>query len=320
MKFSELMRTLRISNLFIIFATQLLCWFFLIRPLHNFTTEILFLDFGHILLLSFATVLLAGAGYIINDYFDVKIDAINRPEKSLIGKEINPKSAIIAHTVCNILGLLIFAYLSYEIQRISALIIPVICTLLLWFYSTHFKRQFVVGNVVVSLLTALSLLIIVAFEPAAISLLPYPYLKDFSGISRLNPIWILVVYSGFAFLLNWIREIIKDLEDFKGDAEDGCVTMPIKIGIGKTVNFVRLLMAKTVLSLVIISILLILKQWIWPAIYLILALAIPLSISFLKIKNSVLSSHFAYYSKVLKWLMIAGVLTLVLFYILQYSN
>lgn len=314
MNFKDLARILRISNLLIIIATQLLCWFFLIRPLSHFTATPLFLDFKHALLLSVATALIAGAGYIINDYFDVKIDAINRPQKSLIGKDINPRTAILFHTFCNVIGLAICAYLAYRLQIKLVLLLPVSCTILLWFYSTHFKRQFIIGNVVVSLLTALSILILLSYEPAAWPLIKSPFLENTAGQIKLNPIWILMTYSGFAFLLNWVREVIKDLEDFKGDAEDGCITMPIKIGIQKTVWFVQGLLVLAILALSFGVYTLFSKGWIFPGIYMLAALILPLIYTLFQINKSIRQEHFAKYSKMLKFIMIFGILTLVIFY------
>lgn len=318
MNLKDLARVLRISNLLIIIATQLLCWFCLIRPLAYFTDGPLFLNYSNALLLSISTALIAGAGYIINDYFDVKIDAINRPDKSLIGKDIDPRSAILFHNFCNIAGLGLAAYLTYQLQKPAALIIPVLSTVLLWFYSTHFKRQFVIGNVVVSLLTALSILILITYEPVAWQFLGKPFLTDLKGEVKLNPIWILMVYSGFAFLLNWVREIIKDLEDFKGDAEDGCITMPIKIGIRASVRFVRSLLTLVIIALALAISALFQKGWILPGVYMIIALAAPLAFTFLNINRHTHQAHYAKYSKILKFIMLSGILTLIIFYWYQY--
>lgn len=318
MNLRDLARVLRISNLLIIIATQLLCWFCLVRPLSHFTNEPLFLNFTNALLLAISTALIAGAGYIINDYFDVKIDTINRPDKSLIGKDIDPKSAILFHNFCNIAGLGLAAYLAYHLQNPAALIIPVVCTILLWFYSTHFKRQFIIGNVVVSLLTALSILILITYEPVAWRFISDPFPANLKGEIKLNPIWLLMVYSGFAFLLNWVREIIKDLEDFKGDAEDGCITMPIKIGIRPTVRFVRLLLILAAAALVSAIAALFQKGWILPGVYMMAALVAPLAFTFFNINRSTQQAHFAKYSKVLKFIMLLGIMTLIIFYWYQY--
>jgi UbiA prenyltransferase family. len=145
-------------------------------------------------------------------------------------------------------------------------------------------------------------------------LLKSPFLENTQGQVKLNPTWILMTYSGFAFLLNWVREIIKDLEDFKGDAEDGCVTMPIKIGIQKTVWFVQGLLGLSVLALSFAVAALFMKGWIFPGIYMIAALILPLVYTLFKINKSVRQEHFARYSKMLKFIMIFGILTLIIFY------
>lgn len=320
MNFKMLARVMRFPNLLIIFLTQLLCWYCLIRPLTLFSEQPLFLSGSRALLLALATTLIAGAGYIINDYFDVRIDTINRPDKSLIGKDINPKEAIVLHTVCNAVGLSIFAYLAYLMRQPMALTIPVICTILLWFYSTHFKRQFVIGNVVVSLLTALSILILPAFEPTANSIATSPFLVDVQGKLYLSPLWALLVYSGFAFLLNWIREVVKDLEDFKGDAADGCITMPIKIGMAATHKFIKVLLALTLIILIVASIALINKGWWLPALYICGLIISPLVWIMLRLDRSTQSTHYARLSKLLKWIMVAGIATLILLYLYQYHS
>ncbi|RQO32295.1 hypothetical protein DBR32_01410 [Taibaiella sp. KBW10] len=318
MTFSELSKLVRLSNLTIVFATQMLIWFCLIRPLPQLTEGTLFLDWPNALLLSLSTVLIAAGGYIINDYFDVKIDAINRPEKSLIGKDINPKFAILLHNFCNVAGLIIAAILAYQLKSIVAFSIPFISTILLWFYSTHFKRQYISGNVVVALLTAMSIGIFIPYEPLSQQYLSHPFLYNSNQETVVNPVWILFVYCFFAFSLTWIREIIKDLEDFKGDAEDGCVTMPIKIGLRKTIRFIKLLTIVSVILLALAAGYLMSHHWRILGIYIIVALIIPIGYLFIKIGQSMTQTHFARYSKYLKVLMLLGISTLILFYFLQF--
>lgn len=315
----ELSRLVRLPNLSIVFATQMLIWFCLIRPLPELVGGTLFLDGIKALLLSLSTVLIAAGGYIINDYFDVKIDAINRPEKSLIGKDINPKFAILLHNFSNVAGLIIAAILAYQLGNILAFLIPFISTILLWFYSTHFKRQYVRGNVVVALLTAMSIGIFIAYEPLSWQYLTEPFLYNKDAVIVVNPVWILFVYCFFAFVLTWIREIIKDLEDFKGDAEDGCVTMPIKIGMQKTIRFVRILTIIAILPLCVAAYYLVRNHWMILGFYIIIALVLPIIYLYLQIGKSLTQGHFAYYSKYLKILMLLGIFTLILFHLLQLS-
>jgi len=317
MTFSEIAKLVRLPNLVIVWGTQMLTWFCLLLPLSRITGQPLFLDAAHALLLSLSTVLIAAGGYVINDYFDVKIDAINRPEKSLIGKDINPKVAILLHNFCNVAGLIIAALLAYQLKSPAAFAIPFISTILLWFYSTHFKRQYVIGNVVVAILTAMSIAIFIAYEPLAQSYFSFVLLETPEGVMKLNPVWILLVYSFFAFMLTWIREIIKDMEDFKGDAEDGCVTMPIRIGLQKTILFIRILTTLTLIPVLIATTYLFMHSWWVLGTYALLALTFPMIYLGMNIGKSLTQKHFAYYSKYLKILMLLGIFTLILYYIIQ---
>src|SRR5690606_14241475 len=106
---------------------------------------------------SASTVMIAGAGYIINDYFDIRIDNINRPEKMVLERTIPRRMAIIMHTALNLIALFLAGLVARKAGNYSWLLLQLCCTLLLWFYSTHFKRQFATGNIVVSLLTALTI-------------------------------------------------------------------------------------------------------------------------------------------------------------------
>lgn len=318
MTFSEIAKLIRLPNLLIVWGTQMLTWFCLLLPLSEVTGQALFLHAPYALLLSLSTVLIAAGGYVINDYFDVKIDAINRPEKSLIGKDINPKFAILLHNFCNVAGLIIAALLAYRLGSLAAFAIPFGSTILLWFYSTHFKRQYIIGNVVVAMLTAMSIAIFIAYEPLAQQYLSSAWLSSVSGASILNPVWILLVYSFFAFMLTWIREIIKDLEDFKGDAEDGCVTMPIKIGMQKTIRFIRGLIVLTLIPVLIAVYYLLSHAWWVLGSYALLALTVPMVYLYTRIDKELSPAHFARYSKFLKILMLLGIFTLVLYYLIQH--
>lgn len=317
MTFSEISRLIRLSNLAIVWGTQMLTWCCLLLPLSAITGQPLFLTAPKALLLSLSTVLIAAGRYVINDYFDVKIDAINRPEKSLIGKDINPKAAILMHNFCNIAGLIIAALLAYQLNSPAAFAIPFTSTILLWFYSTHFKRQYMIGNVVVASLTAMSIAIFIAYEPLAQQYLSTVRLVTIEGTQKLNPVWILLVYSFFAFMLTWIREIIKDMEDFKGDAEDGCVTMPIKIGLQRTIRFVRVLTVLTLIPVLVAVVYLFARSWWALGAYALLALAAPLAYMGIQVGKAMTQQHFAHYSKYLKVLMLLGIFTLILYYFIQ---
>jgi len=216
---SALIRLTRFWNLVIIGMAQYFTAFFLIG---RFT-----LTDWKLLVLSTSTIFIAAAGYIINDYYDVKIDLINKPERVVVGKSITRRYAILFHTFLSLSGTALGFLLSWQIG-----VINFFSAFLLWLYSNHLKRQPFIGNLAVALLTGLS-----------IALLNWLY---HSNVVLVN------VYASFAFFMTLVREIIKDMEDFKGDNSYGCRTLPIIWGNRKTKAFLYGLITVFVLSVVLI--------------------------------------------------------------------
>ena len=161
------------------------------------------------LLLLFSALLVAAAGYIINDYYDVKIDAINRPDRLVIGPVVRRRHAMLAHLILSGVGVLLAGWLSPRLGFVT-----LGSALLLWGYSARFKRVALVGNVSIATLTG------------ALVLLPELQLK-----TGLAGVW---VYALAAFLLTVVREIVKDVEDMRGDAHHGCRTLPLVLGVART--------------------------------------------------------------------------------------
>ncbi len=168
--------------------------------------------------LSLSTVCIAAAGYIINDYFDVKIDIVNKPERVIIGRFLKRRVAMGAHQFLNVMGVLLGLLVGKWV-----FVLNVICVTLLWFYSERYKRAPFIGNLLVSILTALSVLIVT---------IPYPANRH-----------LVMIYALFSFFIALVREIIKDMEDVKGDELHGCRTLPIVWGIRRTKLFLYFLIA-----------------------------------------------------------------------------
>jgi 4-hydroxybenzoate polyprenyltransferase len=186
-------------------------------------------------LLVFSTVIIAAGGNIINDYFDVKADKINKPHKVIIGKHIKPRLAIVWHWILNFIAFSIAVYLSLKFNTFWYLFIHLLSINLLWIYSMKLKRKFLIGNIVVSLLTALVPIL------AGIFLIQLKWSVLIGGnIDAINPISffthkkldliILLIFSSFAFFLNLVREIIKDVEDIEGDKLLRAKTIPMVLG------------------------------------------------------------------------------------------
>lgn len=308
------LRLIRWKNLLIVFFTQLLVWACVLLPVRHYTTIQLLLNTVNFLCIAISTVLIAAAGYIINDYFDVKIDIINRPEKMVLEKAIPRKWGIIFHTVLNVAGLILAAYVAGQAGHYEWLALQVGCTLLLWFYSASFKRQFIIGNVVVALLTALTILTLLVYAPALHSYLGRHYFLEVSGKWFINPVWVLGVYTYFAFMLTWMREIVKDMEDFKGDAEEGCVTMPIKWGLLRSARFTQVLGILAIIPLIIGSIRLCSAHWWALGLYMTVAVVLPLAWWIATVNKAATTEHYAKASRNLKFIMLTGIGSLLIYY------
>jgi len=308
---------IRWRNLAIVLLTQWSVWWCAIVPMETWNDKPLFLTGAHFLLLSLSTIFIAAAGYIINDYFDVRIDIVNKPDKVIIEKVIRRRWAIIFHTVFNIAGIALACYLAREINNGWIVGVQLFCTLLLWFYSTHLKRQFISGNLAVALLTGLTVLILAFYEPALYPLIGKSYVVNTGSVTIINPLWVIGVYTYFAFMLTWMREIVKDMEDFKGDAEDGCMTMPIKIGLYPSGYVVTGLGILAIIPLCIAAYKLLTGTGILLGTYVIIGLIIPLAglLVFLPQKNT--SRHYATASKWLKLVMVSGLAALLIYHFKQ---
>jgi 4-hydroxybenzoate polyprenyltransferase len=196
-----LIKITRFWNLAIIVSAQIFTAYFLVGPNTLFVWQLY--------VLALSTTLIAAAGYIINDYYDVKIDLINKPGRVVVGKSMRRRYALFFHWALSIVGVAFGFLLSWKIAAIN-----IFSGFLLWWYSNFLKRQPFVGNIAVALLTGLSVYIVaVLFDP----------------FNRL-----IIAYSFFSFFITLIREVIKDMEDLKGDNSFGCKTLPILWGIRKT--------------------------------------------------------------------------------------
>jgi len=288
------LRLIRWQNLAIIAFTQFVVWWCVILPQGPAV-----LTAGNFAVLMLSTVLIAAAGYIINDYFDIKIDQLNRPGSVVLGSSIARKNAIIAHTILNSVALMPIAWIALRAGHPEWALLQAACTVMLWFYSTTYKRQYVTGNVMVAMLTALTILALYVYEPSL------------QGKTNL-PVWILAVYAFFAFVLTWMREIVKDMEDMEGDAAEGCVTMPIKNGLAFATRFTAALAVFAALPLAISSILLYRHGYTVMSVYVLVLLALPLLMwTTYLLRGKPITTHYSKCSRALKLIMVLGICALV---------
>jgi len=235
-----ILKLIRWQNLLIVVLTMVLIRYAIVEPLISRIGVILLKGSGeeipmvlqlplfNFLTLVFATVCITAGGYVINDYFDIRTDLINKGE-AIVGTRIPRRKAMLWHSILNIAGVAAGFYVSARTGSFWFGIIFLLVSGLLYFYSASYKRQFLIGNLLVAVLTALVPVLAVIFEWAAL----YRYYSVFA--TELPDLSFLFYWAGgfslFAFLTTLIREIIKDIEDFEGDAAYGRNTIPVMIGI-----------------------------------------------------------------------------------------
>ncbi|HMG93090.1 MAG TPA: geranylgeranylglycerol-phosphate geranylgeranyltransferase [Chryseolinea sp.] len=232
-------------------------------------------------LLSISTVLIAAAGYIINDYYDVKIDYINKPERVVIGKSITRRFAILFHVLLSIGGISIGFYLSWRLAAVNLLSV-----FLLWLYSNNLKRLPFVGNITVALLTGLAIYVVDVLYRTQSSLV--------------------IIYAVFAFFMTLVREIIKDIEDLKGDNTFGCKTLPIVLGIRKTKIIIYLIIVLFSISV------LVLNYWYeaLPFQYYLIFLFVPVVWLLFRLFRADMKKEFSNLSTFCKIIMLLGILSM----------
>ncbi len=308
------LKLIRWKNLVIILVTQLLAWLCVLLPLENLYHGSLLLNTANFAWVCASTILIAAAGYIINDYFDIRIDIINRPEKVILEKRIPRRMAMLSHIFLNAAAIASAWVVARQAGRYEWIFLQIACIILLWFYSTHFKRQFITGNICVALLTALTIIVLLLYEPAMHHYAGKHYFIRTNGSMVPNPVWVLGIYAYFAFMLTWMREIVKDMEDYKGDATEGCITMPIQWGLLRTSRFVQVLSLLAIIPLTIAGIRLLSVRWMPLGVYIIGAIVLPLLLWTWYLPRKATTQHYEEASRLLKCIMVLGIGSLLIYY------
>jgi 4-hydroxybenzoate polyprenyltransferase len=305
-------RLIRWPNLFFIALTQCLFYYCIILPSlpadyyllpHKLTPYL----FPFIIA---ASLFIAAGGYIINDYFDINIDRVNKPGKMVIEKNIHRRGAILLHLIITTIGVGISLYICIK-TTLVILFANIASTLLLWFYSTTFKKKLLSGNIIISALTSWTILVLYFATNTTIvrmTILAGDIKLSFNHIYKLA-----VLYGGFAFIISLIREVVKDMEDIEGDAKYKCNTMPIAWGIPASKVFVGVWTIVLVSALSIIQFYVLQFGWWISSVYCFLLIILPL---LWVIRNLYLAQDAADYHKVstvIKFIMLAGILSMLFF-------
>jgi 4-hydroxybenzoate polyprenyltransferase len=246
-KISAIIQIVRLPNILLIILTQYLLRFGILSTFlfHDHPGMISgMLDFS---LLVVATIMMTIGGYLINDYFDMRIDSVNKPERNPVGTMIKCQSVITAYIIVNAVAILTGSYLAYRLRSLNfGLIFPFI-SILLWLYSARYKRMLAWGTLTVAVLTALVIFMVWYFEFLHLRLRPFDFSEVVTELKGTNRYFL--AFGLFAFLFSLFREIIKDMEDIPGDKEYGCRTFPIVIGMRRSNYLVTILIALTIIFL-----------------------------------------------------------------------
>lgn len=253
------------------------------------------------LVLMFATLCIAAAGYIINDINDVESDLINKPHKTYIPNPFSESFAFNIYLVLNVLGVGLGFLLTNQLGLTNFATVFVLISALLYVYAHFLKRVLLVGNLVVSFLVASSIFILILFDIL-------PYLNTLKG-ELITPLFILRDYAIFAFMLNFLREIVKDIQDANGDYAVGIKSLPIILGLERTAKLSAYIAVIYIFS-ILGYIYLYLKANIWTSLYLVVAVILPLVFFCIKARHADKQKHYAFLSKLLKFIMLMGILSL----------
>lgn len=304
-------RLIRTVNLLFILLTQLLFHFCIILPAYKQLSNIApRLNETNFYLLVLASILIAAGGYIINDYFDINIDRVNKPTRMVVGKLISRRWAMFFHLLLSVLGLLLTAIVSRFLDNLLLLLLNIIAVILLWFYSTLFKKKVLIGNIIIATLSAWVVFVLYIAELQL----------DFNGFVLLNnpasiKIYKLaVIYSGFAFIISLIREIVKDMEDIEGDRKYAAETMPIVWGNLATKMFVSVWTVVLTGMLFFMMVFAFLKNWYFLSGYLLLFLIFPIFNILSAIFSASITSDFSRLSLKIKLFMFFGIMSMIIYH------
>ena len=297
---------IRWPNLIFVLLTQLLFHFCVYNSIYfdGFEQH----QIKSIFFISLASVCIAAAGYIINDYYDINIDLKNKPTKVIVSKTISRRGALGLHFLLNSLGIC-FTALAVNISTQWYLVLANMgVILLLWMYSSNFKKQLLIGNILVAIFTAWTILIVFFTK--------FSLANAFNGVAenQIKFFRITILYAAFAFIITLIREAIKDVEDMEGDRRGNCKTMPIEWGVNATKVYICSWIIILLLLLFTVLVYSLQFQWWWFAVYILGALIFPLFSFFklaIKAEQKVAFTRLSRYNK---WITFLGILSMILFY------
>lgn len=304
-------RLTRWLNLVFISLTQILFYYSVIPFIYRNRYEQEAYSFSQLnfFLLLAASVCIAAAGYIINDYFDLNIDIVNKPSKVIVGKYIKRRWAIVLHILLSLTGFFLSLYVGKKINNFYISFFNLLAIGCLWVYSTTLKKKLLIGNVIISLLTSWVIIVLSLAE----------YKNQYSNIGSIknyvNPrlLKLSFLYAGFAFIISLIREVIKDIEDLNGDMRYNCKTMPIVWGVPVSKVFTAVWLIVLIGAVCFIQFYVIHLGWWISAIYSITLIIVPLLWILKKLYDAQTQADYHKLSSLVKFVMLTGILSMIFF-------
>lgn len=297
------LRLVRWPNLLIIGLIFLLAKTQLVDVLSIISGSESCLSAMHWMLFALATILIAASGNVVNDIFDQSIDKINKPQKMLVGKAISEDSAWNLYYALSSAGLGLGIFLCWQLGNVSSSLIFMLVAGGLYFYSYSYKRQFLIGNLVIALLAGL-----VPFMPVYGYILCAP-----ENWMQLPWNSLLLAFAAFSFLVTLIREVIKDMEDIKGDLLMRCKTLPIVLGVKPTKVIVLVLTAILMGAVAKLQYAWWLQGDKWVLIYFGVAVQLPSVILMFQVFKSETAEAFHRASNLTKVIMLGGICSMFIF-------
>lgn len=302
-------KMIRLPNLFFILLTQVLFHEAIIRPVLDPIDIDPALKGINFFLLIVSSIFIAAAGYIINDYFDINIDQVNKPSGNVIDKIVSRRWAMAWHFVLSGFGILLSGFIAWRTGYWYIVLGNFLCVFLLFGYSVSLKRKLLSGNIVISLLTAWVILII-SFSELRISASSMGEITE--ALNKITRIGFL--YAAFAFISSLIREAVKDIEDMPGDEKYGCRTMPIVWGINATKVYIAVWLVVILALLVVLQVYVFRFGWWWATIYSFIAIIIPFAYILLKLFKARVTEDYHKLSNWTKLAMLTGILSMIFFF------
>ncbi len=305
-------KIIRWPNLVFIALTQLMFSYCVVQPIFANSGVMPNIKGIYLFLIVLSYVFIAAAGYIINDYFDLNIDQINKPNKVVVAKIISRRWVLLWHIILSVLAIAMSIWVDINSNNTAiAGIAAFTSVVLLFFYSSSFKKKFLIGNIIVAAITAWVIVLLTWCEANHFVLL----IKYQTGLNQNRLMKLTVLYTGFAFIISLIREVVKDMEDIDGDRKYNCKTMPIIWGINATKVFVAVWLIVLIGALLLSQIYVIQYGW-WISIaYSFITMIAPLCWIFKKLFSAQTQQDFNKLSTAIKLVMLGGILSMFFFWL-----